>query len=328
MMLRAHGKTIVLLFVTLSCALLATKTRQEYRSQNKSVQLKESTVRILFHANQCGSRGTDRATFDYALFGELFYDMLSFHVFPAHMEHSLQQRQKLESAFPGRVIAMPTDGRLWTDNNTFYNSVLTEIVHRFSIHFLYKIEAGWETDQVLASIPTVVHAVFECGVAHGTAMMAISPSVEAHGGSCGGTVPHMVWMPVCAAGSQKENLRQELGVSPDSFVFGYYGGEGSWDAGATAIVREVALQGHNRFAFVFMNFPPDQALLLEGLDNVNFLAATNDIYQVCKFGQTIDLYVHTRLIGETFGLAVAEVRHLGPNQGKHPTTMQSHYCIC
>ena len=77
-----------------------------------------------------------------------------------------------------------------------------------------------------------------------------------------------------------------------------------------------------------MNFPPDQAMLLEGLDNIKLLAATNDIYQVCKFGQTINLYLHTRPIGETFGLAVAEVRHLGSSQGKHLTRVQSCYYIC
>lgn len=229
---------------------------------------------------------------------------------------SLQQRQKLEKTFPGRVVAMPTGGRLWQDNSTFYASALTEIVQLFGIHFLYKIEAGTETDLVLASIPTVVHAVFKCGDAHGAAMMAISPSVEAHGGDCGGSVPHMVWMPVCASGSHKENLRQELGLPPDSFVFGWFGGEGSWDQGATTIIREVALQGNDSFAFVLMNFPPDQALLLEGLDNVKFIAASNDIYQVCKFGQTINIYLHTRLIGETFGLAVAEVRHLDPHKNR------------
>ena len=61
-------------------------------------------------------------------------------------------------------------------------------------------------------------------------------------------------------------------------------------------------------AFVFLNFPADQAESLHNLENIRLIQATNDPLFKCKFGQTMDLFLHPRLIGKTFGLAIAEVR--------------------
>ncbi len=54
----------------------------------------------------------------------------------------------------------------------------------------------------------------------------INCTVEAHGHMCGGNVSHMIWMPDCG----QDNLREELDIPVSSFVFGWLGGDDSWDA--------------------------------------------------------------------------------------------------
>lgn len=116
----------------------------------------------------------------------------------------------------------------------------------------------------------------------------------------------MVWMADCGS----RDLRSNLGIPTQAFVYGWVGGDGSWDPIVTAIVREVAVALGAKVFFLFQNFPHDQAILLSDVYNVILLDAENDAYFKCLFGQTMNVFLHTRVTGETFGLAVAEVRVL------------------
>ena len=260
-------------------------------------------VKVLFHSNQCGFRGTDAATFDYAFFGELFYNMESYHTFPAHAVHSQAQLSKLEATFPSRVIPLPVpDGKFWRDVPELYRTVLDAVVRDYKIDYLYKIEDGAEAELVLTTVPTLIHAVFECERPHGSRMLAVSDTVHHHGQGCSGSVPHMVWIADC----RQETLRAELNIPEDAFVFGWLGGDDAWDASVTGIVKEVAALAPEVY-FMFQNFPADQGVLLQNTSNVLLVEATNDAYFKCKFGRTMDVFLHPRPKGETFGLAVAEV---------------------
>ena len=269
------------------------------------VQIKNlSLVKILFHANQCGFRGTDVATYNYAFFGELLYNMKAYHTFPEHMVHSESQRIKLEARFPGRVLPLKV-GYVWDEDPIGYSQALLHIIEQYDIQYLFKEEAGTEKELVLTSIPTLVHAVFDCQQSHGHRMLAISPAVEAHGTSCAGNVPYMVWMAQCG----RDSLRLEFRIPDDAFVYGWLGGTDAWDAAVTDIVKDVAVRLGGKVFFMFQNFPADQAPILEELPNVRLIGPTNDDEFKCRFGQTMDIFLHPRLIGETFGMSVAEVRN-------------------
>ncbi len=134
-------------------------------------------------------------------------------------------------------------------------------------------------------------------------MMAVSQVVQEHGTGCTDNVPHMVWVADCGS----LNLRSVLGIPHTAFVYGWLGGGGSWDPSVTHIVQEVAEGLGEAVYFVFQNFPADQAALIQHLPNVILLESRNDAYFKCAFAQTMDVFLHTRLAGETFGLAVAEV---------------------
>lgn len=209
--------------------------------------------------------------------------------------------------FPSRVFPLNVpEGTFWRDDPANYSDVLESLIQRHGIDYLYKIEDGSEVDLTLSSVPTLVHAVFECKSPHGDRMLAISHTVENIGNGCFANVPFMVWMADCGS----EDLRSKLGIPTEAFVYGWVGGDGSWDPSVTAIVREVAVALGAKVFFMFQNFPHDQAAFLKDMFNVVMVEPTNDAYFKCQFGQTMDVFLHTRLNGETFGLAVAEVRSL------------------
>lgn len=59
------------------------------------------------------------------------------------------------------------------------------------------------------------------------------------------------------------------------------------------------------------NFPPVEFLKIGNLKNVLLVPSTSSMLHKCRFIQTADAFVHTRLLGETFGLAVAEFSLIG-----------------
>jgi len=85
-------------------------------------------------------------------------------------------------------------------------------------------------------------------------------------------------------------------------VFGYHGGNGSFNIPwVQSTVVEVAKR-RNDLYFVFMNVTP----FGEELSNVIFLEGTFDLDVKVSFINTCDAMLHARDGGESFGLSVAE----------------------
>jgi hypothetical protein len=113
----------------------------------------------------------------------------------------------------------------------------------------------------------------------------------------------MIWLP----DDPVDSLRRELGIPEAAFVFGWYGGHDAWDDTMTPLVLEVAAQrlDENVF-FLFRIFKNPSQLLLGENPNILSLPADSDMVAKKRFVLTCDVFLHTRTIGETFGLAVAE----------------------
>ena len=89
-------------------------------------------------------------------------------------------------------------------------------------------------------------------------------------------------------------------------VFGWYGGHDAWDDNATPVVLHVASQRRNDVYFLFQNFKDDAQLLLQENPNIISLPVDSGLINKKRFILTCDAFLHTRTLGETFGLAVAE----------------------
>lgn len=245
--------------------------------------------RILFFSNHLGLRGTEVAIFDYALWGEIIYNFDAFFLFP-QKSVELMALKKFNTTFPGKVLIADSP-----------KDEVDGIIERLNIGFFYKIVSGQGNEWLARSIPTGIHAVFDCAHPQGSKYIACSDFVQNKLGSrCGGVVPHIAWVLDCG-----DNLREELGIASSSFVFAWYGGHDAWDPSMTSVVRDVATI-RNDSAFVLRNFPPEQRPGLSGLKNVHLLDGDSSLHKKCSLLKTADVFLHTRTLGETFGLAVAE----------------------
>jgi glycosyltransferase involved in cell wall biosynthesis len=116
-------------------------------------------------------------------------------------------------------------------------------------------------------------------------------------------VPHIVDMPRIDT-----DLRDELSIPKDAFVFGRLGGKDQFNLPFVHAAILAALDRRPDLYFVFMNTTP-----FIDHSRVKFLPFNADVDGTYKrkFINTADAMIHARADGETFGLAVAEFSAMG-----------------
>lgn len=249
-----------------------------------------------FHSKQLTERGTEVALFDYALGAKNL------------LGHEVR-------------IYVPTRAR----------KIIPSVKERFEEHFdlvfydtpeqiacdaLYVIKKG-SPGRVTEAIPELNHAFDDISHPHGRRFAAVSawlartathrirlprgravhlPSLRRIG-----VVPHIVTLPDVG-----EGYRKELGIPDEGVVFGWHGGDGNLDVAFVKDPILAALEGRNDIWFVFMN----AARFCEH-ERVLHLPLSIDRTDVRRFVNTCDYMLHAHLVGETFGLAVAEFAYVG-----------------
>lgn len=145
------------------------------------------------------------------------------------------------------------------------------------------------------SVPTVAHCVFRADLDLGSSLRVAVSNWVSKGAVR--VLPNVIDLDP----SDGTDLRAELGIPPDAFVFGRHGGWETFDVPwARDVVAEVAAARPDVY-FVFMHTQPFPAP-----PNVKFIEGTVDRRRKRKFIDTCDAMVHARQMGETFGCAVGE----------------------
>ncbi len=149
---------------------------------------------------------------------------------------------------------------------------------------------------VPSSVPVLTHCVFRSATTAGTLRTAVSRTVAAEGRVR--VLPNVIDLHAPCG-----DLREELGIPRDAFVFGCIGGRDSFDIPwvRDAVTRVAADRPDIHFVFVHIR-PFDDAPPA----NVRFLPATVDGARKRRFVDTCDAMIHARSIGETFGCACGE----------------------
>ena len=237
-------------------------------------------MKVAFHSNQLSLRGTEIALYDYAVGNIEILGNESFIAAP--ITGDLTSLSKFQERFPGNVL-------LYT-----HTDELQRLVDSEKIDVVYQIISGEDTSLKLKNTKNVYHAVFNVRNPEITAYVSSWLS-DQHSGSK--YVPHIVRMK-----DSGYNYREYLEIKSDAFIVGRHGGNDSFDISYSASVIHNVLQHRQDIYFLFLNtdrlpFDHERVLYFDG---------THDEEIKSSFINTVDVGLHCRTRGETFGLSVCE----------------------
>lgn len=238
-------------------------------------------MKILFHTNQFGSRGTETAVFDYAHYNETLLGNESYIVAPDGSD--MFSFDKFRNRFNSRAFV--------------YSSLeqLQEVINVLHIDVVYWIKAGFNDGKLLPGIKNVVHSVFNIKEPHGDVYAYVSKWLAEENKSS--YVPHIVQLPEVTA-----NYRKHLGIPKDAFVIGRHGGYDQFDVPFLPNTLETFLNNNSNAYLLLMNTKP----LGFQHDRYWDVGSTSDRENIAGYINTCDVMLHGRTDGESFGLAISE----------------------
>lgn len=239
-------------------------------------------MKIAFHSNQLGLRGTEVSLYNYARYNE---EVLGNESIIITYEHTnLEAKDKFSKRF--ETLVEP-----WQN----YENALKSR----KVDYLYMQKAGWNDGKYLQSIPTLIHCVFKGFQPHGHRVAFISDYLaesEFYNPTLF-TVPYIVDNLPKASFS----LREQLQIPSTNIVLGYHGGENQFNINYAKKAIERVLCIRDDIQFIFLNIKP-----WINHPKVHFLPGTFDMDYKAAFIEACDGMIHARSDGETFGLSIAE----------------------
>ncbi|WP_294205763.1 hypothetical protein [uncultured Chryseobacterium sp.] len=248
-------------------------------------------MRIIFHENQLCYRGTSNAIFDYAHYNEEILHNESIILYPSNSPNNIAEAV---ARFAGRF-------KIYGYSDI---SDRDDFIKKSNADIYYAIKSGEkEPDAPVGLIKTVIHAVFKYNEPYGHVYAYVSEwlSKTMSDGRLP-FVPHIVSLPEVTG-----DLRAELGIPKEAVVFARYGGADTFDIEFVKnAVRKSARKNKNLY-FIFMGTDDFvQRNIFRPYRNIIFLPATTDIERKVRFINSSDAYLHARIQGESFGIAIGE----------------------
>lgn len=236
-------------------------------------------MKIAFHSNQLGIRGTEVALYDYALGNRDILENES--IIISNAKSDLTSLKKFKNKFPVFLY------------NDF--SEVEAIVEQERVNAVYYIKAGFNDGKLVTNAKNLVHTVFKHKEPHGEVYAYISEwlSNEMSNGVFP-YVPHMINLP-----KHILNYKDDFNIT-NEIVIGWYGGNNFEIPFAKQAVIDITKKRKD-IIFLFMNQDP-----FCDLENVLFIEGTTNLDEKVAFINTCDFMIHARERGETFGLTIAE----------------------
>lgn len=238
-------------------------------------------VKIAFHDNCLCERGTTIALFDYA-----FYNIKLLKNESIIMYNGADQRN-----IPEVLEKFKKEFKLCPYNNW---DEVDNILEKNGVDILYLIKGGDNEGKISLNKKNIIHCVFHTKDSHGDVYGKISSSI---GDSHIPIVNHMVHLP-----NVNTNMRKKLGIPSDAIVFGRYGGFHEFNIECVHYVIDFITNENNNIYFLFANTNK----FCNEKKNIIFLDKIIDLNEKSEFINTCDAMIHARLMGETFGLSIAE----------------------
>lgn len=231
-------------------------------------------MKIGFHSNQLGIRGTEVALYDYALGNQEILNNESIVFAPKNSD--LTTYDKFSKKIPVYLY----------DN--------FEELENFNLDWCYFIKYGTNDNKLLKSAKNFIHAVFNVNDPHGDVYAYVSEWLgELHKAPF---LPHIV-----NPQPQTQNFRQALGIPEDAIVYGRYGGYDQFDYPWVKNTITTIVETNPNIYFIFLNTEK-----FISHPKVLFFGGTDSIDKKTAFINTCDAMLHARSEGESFGLSICE----------------------
>jgi hypothetical protein len=242
-------------------------------------------MKIAFHTNQLSLRGTEVAMYDYAHYNEKLLGNESI-VITKHPDVWKYSDPEAIVKFQQRF------------NVHFYRNIgeIESILDENSVDVFYAQKSGHNDGILSKKRKSVVHAVFRDYDPHGDVYAFISEWLANAFSNVHQFVPYMVDLP-----NHDKDMREELNIPKDAFVFGRHGGFETFDIPFVQICIAELLMKREDVYFLFLNTD-------KFIDHPRaiFLQPIADLVKKTEFINTCTAMIHARYKGETFGLACAE----------------------
>jgi hypothetical protein len=177
-------------------------------------------------------------------------------------------------------------------------SDLERINESLKLDYIYFQRDGAK-DRTVKNTKNIIHAVFPQNIFqyHGSNYAFISKWLTK---TCSNNKFPFVPLPVQLL-KNNQNLRSKLKITKNAKVFGYHGGETSFDLHFVRDVIKKVVKKDKNIYFLFMNIKK-----FFNHKRVIFIKGTFNQSQKVKFINSCDAMLHARSLGESFGLSCAE----------------------
>ena len=253
-------------------------------------------MNIGFFVRHFTERGTEVSVYDYAKYNEQILNNRSYIIC------FTEETQK--------KINLPTERYSYSKFNSRFRIIeinniqdMEHIITKYKLSFFYTQTGGGLNDiyefhnkKIWGNCKTIKHCVFDTKYPESNFHISISEMLNKTNNTNIPVIPYIVDLP-----NNDENLRSELGIPKNDIVFGRYGGMYEFNISIAHDAIKEYLENNENVYFLFMNtnkfYEHPRIIYLDRNLNLN--------YKV-KFINTCDAMIHSRNMGETFGLSIAE----------------------
>ena len=252
-------------------------------------------MKIAFADNFIGRRGSAVALYDFAHYNETILGNKSIILIPRNHE---QNDQGAIQKFKDRFEVYEHD---WGNIEQ-----ADQIIKEQNVDAFYQIK-GCYSDFKSNLVPNLVHMLFINNPEHyhGDQFAFISDWLsdlcKSRYGLTKNSVPWMINIQ-----DAEGDLREELNIPKDAFVYGYHGGADCFGIPWVAEPILRALNSRPDLYIVLMNVDKAWTSITYDHPRLMFIPGTADMQRKTRFIKTCDAMLHARHHGETFGLSCGE----------------------
>ncbi len=239
-------------------------------------------LNVLFHAFNLGHRGGTNSLRDYAIYNQKILGNRSTILY--HTKGQQRSEPDVIESLSKQFELIPVTS----------NSEVDPLVKSYDV--VYSLRSGYDEEPRIRSAPFLLHGVFCNYTDQCTRFAYVSKYLSDRMNPATPYVPHMIDLP-----QPNNNLRKELNISDDQFVFGRIGGWLEFDIPFVKEEIRKILAQRSDIVFVFVNTNP----FIEH-SNVVYLPPSFDQQFKSNFINSCDAMIHAREMGETFGIAMME----------------------